>query len=128
MRFFAALSIFAMAAATGCARFGPVYPAHPTPGEGAPFADPAPSRIVAHLAIASAALRSALDDVTPRIGEGTFPLLGSDRRYTWERGPLEVGFSQGRVVLSTKVRATVFFAVEVDGRCHSTFACWRSPS
>ena len=49
----------------------------------------------------SAALRQALDDAAPRTGDGTVRFLGSDRPYTWERGPLDVGFSQGRVVLKT---------------------------
>jgi hypothetical protein len=63
--------------------------------------------VVVHLAVASSALRSALEDAAPRTGDGTFPLLGSERKYTWERGPLDVGFAQGRIVLGTKVRATV---------------------
>jgi hypothetical protein len=63
--------------------------------------------VVVHLAIASAALRVAIEDAAPRTGEGTFPLLGSERHYAWERGPLDVAFSQGRIVLSTRVRATV---------------------
>jgi len=88
-------------------RFGPVYPSRPEPSQGPPVADPDPSRIVVHLAVTSAGLREALDDAAPRSGEGTFPLLGSDRRYTWERGPLDLALSQGRVVLSTHVQARV---------------------
>jgi hypothetical protein len=94
-------------AAASCSRFGPIYPPRPSPSIGAPLADPAPSRVIVHLAVTSTALRGALDDAAPRTGDGTFPLLGSERRYTWERGPLDVGFSQGRIVLGTKVRATV---------------------
>ncbi len=90
-----------------CSRFGPVYPPRPSPSLGPPLAEPAPSRVVVHLAIASSALRAALEDAAPRTGEGTFPLLGSDRHYAWERGPLDLGFSQGRLVLSTQVRAKV---------------------
>jgi len=97
----------ALALAAACSRFGPVYPPRPSPSVGPPLADPAPSRVVVHLAVASAALRSALEDAAPRTGEGTFPLLGSERRYTWERGPLDVGFAQGRIVLGTKIHATV---------------------
>ena len=82
------------------------------PSEGPPLADPEPARVVAHLAVTSAALRSALDDAAPKTGEGTFPLLGADRRYTWERGALDVGFSQGRVVLTTKVQAHVALPLE----------------
>jgi len=90
-----------------CSRFGPVYPPRPAASEGSPLADPEPARIVAHLTVTSAAMSAALDDAAPKTGEGTFPLLGGARRYTWERGALEVGFSQGRVVLTTKVQARV---------------------
>jgi hypothetical protein len=91
--------------AASCSRFGPVYPPRPTPSEGAPGAEPLPARVVAHLVVTSAALRQALDDAAPRTGDGTVRFLGSDRAYTWERGPLDVGFSQGRVVLKTTVLA-----------------------
>ncbi len=98
----------ALVAIVGCgSRFGPVYPSRPTPSLGAPFADPEPARVVAHVVMTSAALTKALEDAAPRSGDGTFPLLGSDRRYTWERGPLQMSFSLGRVVLQTKVKATV---------------------
>jgi len=95
-----------------CSRFGPVYPPRPAASEGSPLADPEPARIVAHVAVTSAAMRTALDDAAPKTGEGTFPLLGGARRYTWERGALDVGFSQGRVVLTTKVQARVALPLE----------------
>jgi hypothetical protein len=107
MRFPLVVPLALLTVAASCSRFGPIYPARPSPSVGPPLADPTPSRVVVHLAITSAALRTALDDATPRAGEGTFPLLGSERRYAWERGPLEVGFAQGRIVLGTKVHATV---------------------
>jgi len=100
-------ALVASALLLSCSRFGPVYPPRPAPSLGAPVNDPEPSRVVVHLAITSGALRAAVDDAAPRSGEGTFPMLGSDRRYTWERGPLDVGFAQGRVVLATKVHATI---------------------
>ena len=87
-----------------CSRFGPVYPPRPAPSEGPPAAEPQPARVVAHLAVTSAALRQALDDAAPRTGDGTVRFLGGDRPYTWERGPLDVGFSQGRIVLKTQHR------------------------
>ena len=90
-----------------CSRFGAVYPPRPNPSMGPAVADPAPSRVVTHVAMTSAGLRAAIDDAVPRAGEGTFPLLGSDRRYTWDRGPLDVAFSQGRIVLTTRVHTTV---------------------
>jgi hypothetical protein len=105
---FPVVAVLALAFATGaCSRFGPVYPPRPSPSVGAPLADPAPSRVVVHLAITSAALSAALEDAAPRTGEGTFPFLGSDRRYAWERAPLELAFAQGRIVVLAKVRATV---------------------
>lgn len=90
-----------------CSRFGPVYPPRPDPSQGPPVADPEPARVVVHLAVTSVALRDAVDDAAPRSGEGTFPLLGADRRYAWERGPFDVAFSQGRIVLSTRVHAKI---------------------
>jgi hypothetical protein len=60
---------------------------------------------VAHVAVTSAALRQALDDAAPRTGDGTVRFLGGERPYTWERGALDVGFSQGRVVLRTTIVA-----------------------
>jgi hypothetical protein len=96
-----------MAGGTSCSRFGPVYPSRPEPSIGPAVADPEPARVVVHLAVTAPALLSAIDGSVPRSGDGTFPLLGADRRYTWQRGPFDVGFSQGRVVLKTKVHATV---------------------
>ncbi len=63
------------------------------------------------MVVTGSALRAALEDVAPRTGEGTVRFLGSDRPYTWDRGPLDVGFSQGRVVLRTQIvaRLTVAF-------------------
>lgn len=91
----------------GCSTFGAVYPPRPPATPGAPVADPSPSRIVAHLAITNGGLRAAMDDAIPRKGDGSFALLRTQRRYTWERTPAEISFAQGRVVLDTRVRATV---------------------
>ena len=90
-----------------CTRFGAVYPPRPDPSQSPAEADPVPSRVVAHLSMARPALAKALDDVAPKTGEGTFPLLGADRRYTWAREPLQIELAQGRVVIHTKVRATI---------------------
>jgi hypothetical protein len=57
--------------------------------------------------VTSGGLRSAIDDAIPRKGDGAFTLLRTQRRYTWDRTPTELSFSQGRVVLDTRVRATV---------------------
>jgi len=93
--------------APACSRFGPLYPPRPNPSEGPPLADPEPARVVVHVAVTGKALQAAVDDGVPKTGEGTFPLLGADRRYTWERGPLDVGFAGGRIALTTHLRAHV---------------------
>lgn len=71
------------------------------------MADPEPAKVVVHLAVAGRAFAAAVDEAAPRSGDGTFPLLGSDRHYSWERGPLEVSFTQGRIVLATTVSAVI---------------------
>jgi len=102
------LLALAPALAAGCflvGESGPVYPPRPpaTPGEA--LADPAPSRVVMHTAITSAGLKKALEESVPRTGEGTYPLLGKDRRYTWTRGDVAAKFDRGRVVLDLHVDA-----------------------
>jgi hypothetical protein len=90
-----------------------VYPSRPSPSSGAPEADPDPARVVIHLALASRALAAALDDAAPRTGDGTFPIVGSERHYAWERGPFGVEFAQGRVILTTNVDVTVDLVKQV---------------
>jgi len=99
--------------ALGCSRFGAVYPSRPAATAGQPLADPQPSRIVAHVSVTSAALRRALDEAVPRHGDGTFPMLGAERRYEWDREDFVIGFSQGRIVLDARVKAKL--AVPVMG-------------
>jgi len=84
-----------------------VYPPRPAATPGAPVADPMPSRVVAHVAVTADALRSALDEAIPKSGEGEVPLLGGPRHYSWQRTSLDVGFSQGRLVLDAHVDARV---------------------
>jgi hypothetical protein len=91
----------------GCSRFGPVYPSRPEPADGPLVADPEPSRIVAHVVVSAAALKAALEDAAPQTGDGTVPLIGSDRRYTWQREGFDVDFADGHLVLKTKVQATL---------------------
>ena len=43
----------------------------------------------------------------PKSGEGAFPLLGGEKRYSWDRAPVELEFEQGRIVLSVKVHASI---------------------
>jgi hypothetical protein len=101
----AVIALFALSAA--CTRFGAIYPPRPTPSQSPPAADPTPSRVVAHVAMTSAALKGALDEAVPRTGDGSFTFLGAERRYSWERAPLDLGFSQGRITLETRVTATI---------------------
>jgi hypothetical protein len=97
--------LYCASSLVACGRFGAVYPPRPPATAGAPVADPAPSRVVAHVSVTSAALRAALDEAVPRSGEGEVPLLGGSRHYSWQRTTLDVGFSQGRLVLDAHVDA-----------------------
>ena len=90
-----------------CSRFGPVYPSRPQPAAGPLVADPEPSRIVAHVAVSAAALKGALEDAAPQTGDGSVALLGGDRKYTWQREAFEVEFADRRLVLKTKVHASL---------------------
>lgn len=105
------VACLALAVAPSCARFGPVYPSRPMPSAGPPLAEPEPARVVAHVLITAAALTTAVDEAVPRAGDGTFVLLGSDRSYSWERDPIDVSFSQGRIVLTARIRAKVALPV-----------------
>jgi hypothetical protein len=102
-----AVSAVVSLVSTGCSTFGAAYPARPEPTAGAAQADPPPSRVVVHLTITGAAMKTAIDSALPAKGEGTFPMLGSDRKYTWTRDPVQVSFSQGRIVLDAQVHARV---------------------
>jgi hypothetical protein len=106
-RFAIILFLIFISASCTTERFGAVYPPRPNASPSPPVADPTPSRIVMHIAVTSEALSAALEDTIPRDGQGDFTLLGGQRHYTWERGPLELSFDQGRLVLDTKVLAHV---------------------
>ncbi len=88
----------------GCSG-GALYPSRPpaTPGEA--IADPTPSRVVMHTTITSAGLRKAIEEGVPQTGEGTFPMLGRERKFTWKRSPATVRFNQGRISLDLHVDA-----------------------
>jgi Domain of unknown function (DUF4403) len=85
----------------------PLYPPRPAAMVGLALADPEPSRVVVHTTVSSVALGQALDAAVPKNGEGTFRLLGSDRKYTWQRQPMEVSFTQGRIRVHSNVATTV---------------------
>jgi hypothetical protein len=101
MRF--SLPVASLFLVMACSRFGAVYPPRPPASPAPPIVEPPPSRIVAHISVTSEALASALDDVVPKSGDGDVTLLGAERHYTWERSPLVVSFSQGRLVIDTHV-------------------------
>jgi len=94
-----------LAAASCGGGLNAVYPPRPpsTPGEA--VADPAPSRVVVHATVTTAALRQALDAQIPQTGAGTFPLLGSERKYVWNRLSLAVSYLQGRIGVQAQVMA-----------------------
>jgi hypothetical protein len=63
--------------------------------------------VVVHATITGAALRSALQEKIPETGEGTVPLLGKDRKFTWKRDPIAVRFDRGRIGLDLHLVATL---------------------
>jgi hypothetical protein len=102
-----ALALFATASAlaAGCTGFTAVYPPRPAEVPGEAIADPTPSRVVMHATITSAGLTSALEAALPATGEGTFPLVGSERKFTWTREAMKVRFTQGRLSIGLHVDA-----------------------
>jgi hypothetical protein len=93
---------------TGCGgALTPLYPPRPAAIPAAALAEPEPSRVVVHATVSSVALGQALDNAIPRSGNGTFPLLGSQRQYTWLRKPMQVSFTQGRIRVQSDVTTTV---------------------
>lgn len=93
--------------ACGASRFGALYPPRPTGAPASPIADPAPSKVTAHVRMTSAALREALHTAVPASGEGTFRALGGDRKYTWTRQSPDVSFAQGRIAVDLHVNVAV---------------------
>jgi hypothetical protein len=103
----APLVFLTLLAASSCSRFGPVYPARPSPEAAPALADPEPSRVGVHLAITHDGLTELLGQSVPMVGGGTVPLLGADRAYNWARGALDLSFVQGRIQIQTRVQATL---------------------
>ena len=84
-----------------------LYPSRPPAVPGPPIADPAPARVVVHATVSSTALRKALDEQLPRSGDGTFSLLGSTRKYDWQRVSTAVSYLQGRIGVQAQIMAHV---------------------
>jgi len=99
--------IFLLTLLAGCTRFGPLYPSRPAAHASPLVADPSPSHVNVHVSLSGAALRASLEDAVPKTGEGSFALLGSERPYHWTRGPLELSFGGGRIVVKTSVASNV---------------------
>jgi hypothetical protein len=100
------LAVLAVAFAAGCGGAAdPVYPSRPSAAPGVPIADPTPSRVVLHATITSKALSQALDENIPKTGSGTFPMLGTERTFTWKRGDIGLRFQQGRIGIDLTVDA-----------------------
>jgi uncharacterized protein DUF4403 len=118
LRLAVGVPIGSFSGAGSCTRFGPVYPPRPPLSPGSPEAEPDPARIVMHLAVGSPALAAAVDDAAPARGDGSFSFLGTDRHFSWERGPFDVEFAQGRIVLTTQVASILDLPVKP---LHATF-------
>jgi hypothetical protein len=93
------------ALAAGCAGEGSLYPPRPPSSPSEAIADPSPSRVVMHTTITSAGMIKALEENVPKSGEGTFPMLGKERKFTWRRDAARVRFASGRVQLELHVDA-----------------------
>ena len=90
-----------------CTGLTAVYPPRPPATPGEPVADPVPSRVVVHATITSAALRQALESKMPTTGEGTVPLMGRERKFSWRRDPVALRFDRGRIGLDVHLVATL---------------------
>ncbi|MEZ4293483.1 MAG: DUF4403 family protein [Polyangiaceae bacterium] len=104
----------ALAAATALALSGciggaltPVYPPRPPAAPGAPIADPTPARVVLHMTITEQGLAAAVEEALPKTGEGTFPFVRGERKYTYSRGAAKVSLGQGRVGIEMHVDANL---------------------
>src|SRR6185369_15026434 len=100
-------AVLSLLAAIACGRVGAVYPPRPPATTGAPFADPAPSRITTHITLTREALQTALDAAVPKGGDGSFNAMHAERKYHWDRTGLDVSFGQGRTMIDSHVNARV---------------------
>lgn len=92
-----------LAGPMGCSEA--LYPPRPPTIPGPPIADPAPSKVVMHVALTGPGLSQLLDSTVPESGEGLFTFVGT-RAYRWKRGPFEVSFdnAQGKVMVHADVQ------------------------
>lgn len=99
-----ALSVFGPACGGS---FTALYPPRPPATPGEPIADPAPSKVVLHTTVTGKAMEGAIEDALPKTGEGSFAMVGGDRKYTYKRGPATVRFNSGRVTIAMHVDANL---------------------
>src|SRR5262245_5132100 len=98
---------FLAALACSCAGLTSIYPPRPPATPGEPVADSVPSRVVVHATITGAALRQALESKMPATGEGTVPLMGKERKFSWKRDPVAFRFDRGRIGLDVHLLVTL---------------------
>ncbi len=91
-----------------------LYPPRPAATPAAPVADPPPSRIVIHASVAASALQKILDQKLPATGEGSFVVMGSQRKYKWTREKPTVRFDKGTIGVTAKISATVDLVANMD--------------
>ena len=100
-RFLACASVIGLVQCVAAA----LYPPRPPEVPSAPITDPTPSRVAMHVTVTAGALSKAIEDGVPVSGDGTFPMLGKERRYIWRRQPASLRFDQGRIALAMHVDA-----------------------
>lgn len=105
MRTLFTFSLVATVLFTACGAGESVYPPRPAATPSEAIADPTPSRVVMHTTITAAGLKKAIEENVPTTAEGTFPLLGQKRKFTWKRGPATVKFGQGKIAIDLHVDA-----------------------
>ena len=91
-----------------------LYPPRPAASPGTPVADPAPSRIVIHASVAASALTKILDKSLPATGEGSFTVMGSQRKYKWTRETPTVRFDKGSIGVTANIKATVDLVANME--------------
>lgn len=91
-----------------------LYPPRPVATPGAPVADPPPSRIVIHASVAASALQKLLDKQLPASGEGTFTVMGSQRKYKWTRETPTIRFDKGLIGVHAKINASVDLVTNME--------------
>ena len=93
-------------ACTGGA-FTAVYPPRPPATPGEPIADPAPAKVILHTTITGKAMEGALEEALPKTGDGSFQMIGGERKYSYKRGAPTVRFGDGKVTIALHADANL---------------------